>query len=92
MGLAAAFAAAPAAQANTRGAAAVNTALKLDPDSSLAHGARSFLLVIKMDWAGAAAEARRALQLAPSDGEAKGQLAYTSAILGHSQRAVMLVR
>jgi TolB-like protein/Flp pilus assembly protein TadD len=73
--------------------AAADTALKLAPDSSLAHQARSNLLEsADMDWSGAEAEAQRALQLAPNDANAKFFLGSILGSLGQVQRAVDLTR
>lgn len=70
-----------------------NTALALDPDSSLAHHARADLLVnADLDWTGGEAEARRALQLAPNNVEAKRMLSTTLAELGKNRNAVDLMR
>ena len=91
-GLAAVYAAVPPEQACDEAAAAVDIALKLEPLSSLAHRARSFLLLTRMDWVGAAAEAHLALELAPHDRDAASNQAYLSAILGHSRQAVALIR
>jgi len=72
---------------------AADTALKLDPDSSLAHHARAYLLLsADMDWRGAEAEYRRALQLAPDDAYAKFSLGSVLATLGQTQRAADLTR
>ena len=73
--------------------AAVDTALKLAPDSSQAHQARTNLLQsADMDWRGAEAEAQRALQLAPNDANAKYFLGGILGSLGQVQRAVDLTR
>ncbi|HEY3521444.1 MAG TPA: tetratricopeptide repeat protein [Rhodanobacteraceae bacterium] len=81
------------AQANARARGAVNTALALDPDASPAHQARKLqLLQVDMDWTGAEAEARRALELAPNDASAQYGLAGALATLGQNRRAVDLVR
>jgi Flp pilus assembly protein TadD len=45
-----------------------------------------------MDWAGAEAEARRALQLVPNDATPQGMLAQLLAARGQNARAVELVR
>jgi TolB-like protein/Flp pilus assembly protein TadD len=83
----------PAAQTNAEARVAANTALKLNPDSSLAHQARALLLSrVDMNWNGAATEARRALQLAPNDPGAKFALADALATLGQVQGAVDLAR
>jgi TolB-like protein len=67
--------------ANAREASA--TALALNPDSALAHLARAYLSSnADMDWRGAAAEIRRALQLAPNDAPARNALARQLAALG----------
>lgn len=82
-----------AAQVHTKAREALNTALRLDPDSSLAHQVRAqFLLRTDVDWADAVAEARRALQLAPNDPDAKIQLANMLRRLGQIQRALVLTR
>ncbi|MGA9852723.1 MAG: hypothetical protein WBR15_07315 [Gammaproteobacteria bacterium] len=82
-----------AAHANAAARKALQTALTLDPDSSLAHQARSFLLAqVDMDWHGAATEAQRALQLAPNDAAAQFGLAFVVSSLGQNQRAVELTR
>ncbi|HEX7323943.1 MAG TPA: tetratricopeptide repeat protein [Rhodanobacteraceae bacterium] len=84
---------ADAVRANAKAREAVTTALGLDPDSSLAHQARAFLLLdVDNDWAGAEAEAQRALQLAPGDAEAKFMLGNLLATLGQVGRAVELTR
>jgi Flp pilus assembly protein TadD len=84
---------AQAAEANTNAREAADTALKLDPGSSLAHQARSLLLSsMDMDWRGAEAEAQRAVQLAPNDAQAKFHLGGILATLGQTQRALELTR
>ncbi|MFM2288531.1 MAG: hypothetical protein RL684_1674 [Pseudomonadota bacterium] len=73
--------------------AAGNTALTLDPESSLAHLVRARLLLnADMDWVGAEAEARRALQLAPNDGDAKFVLGNIAVTLGEVGRGIALTR
>jgi TolB-like protein/Tfp pilus assembly protein PilF len=80
-------------QANTEARKAADVALKLDPDSSLAHQARANVLqYVDMDWAGAETEAERALQLAPNDAAARFNLARILASLGQNRRAVDLTR
>jgi len=84
---------AEASQANAKARAAITTALQLDPDSALAHQAHAALLqLVDFDWTGAAAESRRALQLAPNDAAAKFSLGGTLATLGQVQRAMELTR
>lgn len=69
------------------------TALKLDPDLAAAHYMHAFLLkFLDMDWEGAEAEYRRALQLAPNDPAARFGLGNLLATLGQNQRAVELTR
>lgn len=81
------------ALANTKARTAIATALKLDPNSASAHESRSSLLaVMDMDWAGAEAEARRALQLAPNSPGAKYSLGQILAILGRVRQTVKLSR
>jgi TolB-like protein/Tfp pilus assembly protein PilF len=82
-----------AQQANAKARDAADTALKLDPGSSLAHQARASLLATAgMDWRSAEVEARRALELAPNDAEAKFHLGIILASLGQARRAVELTR
>jgi TolB-like protein/Tfp pilus assembly protein PilF len=85
--------AAEIAQARDAARQASATALKLDPDSSLAHLAHADLLAqVDMDWAGAEAEYRRTLQLAPNDAAAQYGLANALAVQGQCRRAVDLIR
>ncbi|WHZ18751.1 MAG: Adenylate cyclase [Rhodanobacteraceae bacterium] len=92
--LAGAFLEGPAMQqAYVRARAAADTALSLDPDLAFAHIARGVLLSwADFDWKGAEAEFRRALQLAPNDGDAMGLLAGLMATLGHPDQAVEMKR
>ncbi|HJU07687.1 MAG TPA: hypothetical protein VJ727_04320 [Rhodanobacteraceae bacterium] len=84
---------AQASQANARARAAVNTALKLDPDSSLAHRSLAYLLLnVDMDWRAAEAEARHALQLAPNDSVTQFDYGVALAPLGQVERAAALTR
>jgi TolB-like protein/Tfp pilus assembly protein PilF len=80
------------AQAYSEAREDVQTALRLDPESSLAHQARSLLLWANLDWAGAETEGRRAVQLAPDNGLAKFQLSTVLAALGQNARAAGLIR
>lgn len=93
-GLAVQFLAGPSAQqAHARARAAVATALALDPDLAAAHVARGYVLAIAdFDWAGAEAEYRRAVQLAPNDGTTKFSLATLLATLGQPVQAAELTR
>ncbi len=84
---------AQAADAFAQARRAARKALALDPDLSLAHQAQAALLQLAdRDWRGAEAEARRALQLAPNDPQAKFGLAYISPALGQVRRAAELTR
>jgi TolB-like protein/Tfp pilus assembly protein PilF len=93
-GLAGQYLAGPAAtEANAKARAAIITALKLNPDSALAHQMHAVLLQrVDFDWTGAAAESRRALQLSPNDAAAKFNLGDMLAMLGQVQRAAQLTR
>ena len=72
---------------------AANTALALAPDLAAAHGALGFLhLTADFDWAGAEAEYRRALELAPNDGKAKFDLGELLAARGEPDKAIELTR
>jgi serine/threonine-protein kinase len=82
-----------AIEAFARARAAVDTALALNPDLSLAHQARANLLqLVDMNWRGAEVEAQRALLLAPNDAKAQFGLAYISPALGRVRRAADLAR
>jgi TolB-like protein/Tfp pilus assembly protein PilF len=82
-----------ASEANARARDAVNTALRLDPDSSLAHRAHAYLLLnVDMDWTAAEAETRRALELAPNDAVTQFDHGVALAALGQVRRAVTLTR
>lgn len=67
-------------------------ALQLAPDLAAAHGARSYLSFIESDWNEAQTEIRRALQLAPHDGDAKHLYGQVLATLGQCGRAVDLTQ
>jgi TolB-like protein/Tfp pilus assembly protein PilF len=82
-----------AEQAYAQAHAAAETALKLAPDLARAHVAQGRLLLNRdFDWAGAEAEARQALQLAPADGPTRIMLANLRATLGQPTEAVDLIR
>jgi TolB-like protein/Flp pilus assembly protein TadD len=79
------------AYANAR--AAADRALALSPELADAHVARGFLhLVADFDWRGAEAEFHRAIELAPSDAEAKFWLGRQLAVLGNVDRAIEFTR
>ena len=72
---------------------ASNTALMLDPNHAAAHSAHGQLLTfVDFDWNGAEVEFRRALQLAPNDNEALGNLGILIAMRGHPEQAIELIR
>ena len=82
-----------AEQAYAQAHAAAETALKLAPDLARAHVAQGRLLLNRdFDWAGAEAEAKRALELAPADGPTRIMLANLRATLGQPAEAVDLIR
>jgi len=77
--------------ANAREAA--DRALALAPELAAAHLARGELLqTAGLDWHGAESEFRRALALAPNDGEANLLLGYQLAIFGELKPAIELTR
>jgi len=80
-------------QANAEARRFADAALKVDAGSSLAHQARANVLQnVNMDWAGAEAEAERAVQLAPNNAAARFNVARILGSLGQSRRAVALTR
>jgi len=84
---------APAREAYEKARAAGDRALALAPDLAAAHVARADLLRrVDFDWRGAEAEFRRALELAPNDGEAKGLFAIQLATFGELEPAIELTR
>jgi tetratricopeptide (TPR) repeat protein len=71
--------------------AAVNTALALAPDLAIAHMALGELLTFgDFDWRSAETEYRRALDLMPGDGNAKGGLGVVLATRGQLEKAIEL--
>ncbi len=84
-------AAAQEAYAKARDAA--DRALALSPDLADAHTARGDLLeTADLDWRGAEAEYRRALELSPNDARAKFNLGAQLAIYGEMDQAIELTR
>ena len=72
---------------------AADRALTLSPDLAAAHIARGLLLNnADLDWRGAEAEYRRAMELAPNDGEAKFYLGTLLATFGEIGSAIELTR
>jgi TolB-like protein/Tfp pilus assembly protein PilF len=83
----------PADEAFARARVAAETALALAPALASAHIARGWLLHwADFDWHGAEAEYRRALDLAPADGDAKERLGDVLATLGQVETAIELTR
>ncbi|HYM43631.1 MAG TPA: TIR domain-containing protein [Steroidobacteraceae bacterium] len=81
----------PAQESYAKARAAADRALVLSPDLAAAHLARGELLrVADFDWRGAESEYRRALTLAPSDGEATFYLGRQLATLGAVEPAIEL--
>jgi TolB-like protein/Tfp pilus assembly protein PilF len=73
--------------------AAVDTALKLDPDLAAGYSAQSFLLLsADYNWSGAEHSARRAVQLSPNDSQAKADLSRDLAALGQIEPAIELMQ
>jgi TolB-like protein/Tfp pilus assembly protein PilF len=83
----------PAQEANAKAQAAAERALALAPDLASAHVARGNVLYLaRFDWRGAEAEFRRALELAPADGDVKVSLAGPLATFGQVGKAVELIQ
>ena len=84
---------APTQEAHAKARAAVDRALALSPDLASAHIARGHLLqIVDLDWRGAEAELRRAMELAPNDGEAKFYFGQQLATFGQVEPAIELTR
>ena len=80
-------------QAYAQARVASDTAIALAPDLASAHVWRGYLLLnADFDWRSAEAEYRRALQLAPDDGDATFQFGNLLAALGQPAHAVELTR
>ncbi|HST27913.1 MAG TPA: tetratricopeptide repeat protein [Rudaea sp.] len=80
-------------QAFAKARVAVAQALQIDPDQAAAHAARGWLLFwADLDWKGAEAEYRRALELAPGDAVAQFALSGIFSTLGRVQQAIPLMR
>jgi len=72
---------------------AADRALALSPDLAAAHVARGLMLLsADFDWHGAETELRRALALAPNDGQAKFYFGRQLAVFGELEPAVELTR
>ena len=73
--------------------AAAEKASALGPNLSIVHNARGVILqYLDFDWNGAAAEFRRAAELAPGDVSPKSNLSVVLMTLGDTQGAVQLIR
>ena len=84
---------AAAQQAYAKARETANRALALAADLAAGHLARGAVLeAADFDWRGAEAENRRALALAPNDGEAKFRLGILLATLGQVEPAIELTR
>jgi TolB-like protein/tetratricopeptide (TPR) repeat protein len=80
-------------QAYAKARAAVDEALRLDPNVAVAHAARGLLLQwMDFNWTGALAEYQRAVELAPGDGPSRFSLARLLGTLGHTQEAIAMLR
>jgi TolB-like protein/Flp pilus assembly protein TadD len=67
----------------------INTALTLNPDLAVAHGARALLLAFAdLDFAGAKAEFERAVQIEPTDLDLKASLCQMQAAFGNPEGAI----
>jgi TolB-like protein/Tfp pilus assembly protein PilF len=84
---------APPQEAYTNAREAADRALALSPELAAAHVARGGVLhYADFDWRGAEAEYRRAVELAPNDGEAKFWYGNQLATFGELQPAIELTR
>jgi TolB-like protein/Flp pilus assembly protein TadD len=72
---------------------AADKAVQLQPDLAAAYAARATLRRNgDFDWAGAEADARRAVELAPNDGAAKFSLGVSLATFGKPREAIALTK
>jgi TolB-like protein/Tfp pilus assembly protein PilF len=84
---------APAQEAYAKAREAVDRALALSPELAAAHWARGQLLrTADFDWHGAEAEYRRAMELAPNDGQTKFSFGRQLATFGDVDHAIELTR
>ncbi|HWG10072.1 MAG TPA: tetratricopeptide repeat protein [Rhodanobacteraceae bacterium] len=82
-----------AQDAYTQAQQAADAALTLDQNLALGHMARGYLLYSRnYDWAGAVAEFKRALQLAPNNDRARALLGQALATLGQVRQGIELTR
>jgi TolB-like protein/Tfp pilus assembly protein PilF len=84
---------APKQEAHAKARAAADRALTISPELAAAHIARGHLLqIVDLDWRGAEAELRRAMELAPNNGEAKFYFGQQLATFGQVEPAIELTR
>jgi TolB-like protein/Tfp pilus assembly protein PilF len=84
---------APAQEGYAKAHEAAERALALSAELAAAHIARGYLLQnADFDWRGAEAEFRRAMELAPNDGEAKFYFGTQLATFGEMEQAIELTR
>ena len=84
---------APAQEAYAKAREATDRALALAPDLAAAHIARGLLhLNADFNWRGAEVEFRRAMELAPNDGEARFRFGNQLATFGEVDPAIELTR
>jgi TolB-like protein/Flp pilus assembly protein TadD len=87
------FTGAEAQKAFATARVSINTALTLNPNLAVAHGAHALLLAIAdLDFAGAKTEFERAVQLAPNDLDLVASLAQMRATFGHPEAAIEPIR
>src|ERR1700746_565202 len=67
---------------------AADTALRLSPELAAAHLALSGVLAAAFDWRGSEAEIRRAVALAPDEGDPKFALGTLLATFGDLEQAM----
>jgi TolB-like protein/Flp pilus assembly protein TadD len=86
------FAGTPPAETRPKVIAAAQKALALDPDLAQAHSALANVLQQEWDWAGAEAEYKRALELAPNDASTYAGYALWLSCEGRTDEAVTWIR
>jgi TolB-like protein len=87
------FSGAQAQQIFAEARTSINTALTLNPNLAVAHGAHALLLAFAdLDFAGAKVEFERAVQLAPTDLDLKASLGQMRAAFGHPEGAIELIK
>ena len=87
------FSGAQAQQIFATARTSINTALTLNPNLAVAHGAHALLLAFAdLDFAGAKTEFERAVQLAPNDLNLVASLAQMRAAFGNPEAAVEPIR